>query len=60
MFYLFTNEEKLQLLIYKRPKTTLYELIGLIGSDVHHIKLIKTFDTQPCVIILIKENKKES
>ncbi|CAK87216.1 unnamed protein product (macronuclear) [Paramecium tetraurelia] len=60
LFYLFTNEEKLQYLIYNKSKTQFYQLIGLIDSDVNHIKIIKTFDTEPCVIILIKQNKKEA
>ncbi|CAD8107036.1 unnamed protein product [Paramecium sonneborni] len=60
LFYLFTNEEKLQYLIYNKSKTQSYQLIGIIDSDVNHIKLVKTFDTEPCVIILIKQNKKEA
>ncbi|CAK88141.1 unnamed protein product (macronuclear) [Paramecium tetraurelia] len=61
LFYLFMNHEKMQEITKNcTVDNQTYELIGLIGLDVHHIKIIRTEDTKPCLIILIKENRKES
>ncbi|CAD8059531.1 unnamed protein product [Paramecium sonneborni] len=61
LFYLFMDHEKMQEITKNcTADDQTYEIIGLIGLDVHHIKIIRTIDTKPCLIILIKENKRES
>ncbi|CAD8144573.1 unnamed protein product [Paramecium pentaurelia] len=61
LYYLFMNHEKMQEITKNCTQDNqTYELIGLIGLDVHHIKIIRTEDTKPCLIILIKENRRES